>query len=143
MAKLNPYLNLKGKCREAMGFYKEIFGGELSLMTFADSPMAAQVPAEMQDNIVHAFLDGDVKLMGTDMEGGPEGISYGNTIVLCLNCDSVDELQTLFSHLATDGQVEMAPKKEFWGGTFAALSDQYGIKWMLEHSEPQPETKAA
>ena len=39
MATLNPYLTFNGNCKEAMGFYKEIFGGELSLMTAGKSPV--------------------------------------------------------------------------------------------------------
>ncbi len=56
MAKLNPYLNFNGKCREAMTFYKECLGGEVTFMEVSTSPMAAELPAEMKDHIMHAQL---------------------------------------------------------------------------------------
>jgi uncharacterized glyoxalase superfamily protein PhnB len=31
MATLVPYMNFYGRCTEAMNFYKDIFGGELSI----------------------------------------------------------------------------------------------------------------
>lgn len=143
MATLNPYLALKGTCREAMGFYKEIFGGELSIMTFADTPMKDQMPAEMQDQIVHAMLkiSDSFKIMATDMSG-PEtdgGIVTGNNVQLTLVCESAEEIERLFNHLSTDGKVKEALNKGFWGGTFGSLTDKYGIHWMFEYSAEQPQ----
>ena len=39
MAILNPYLNFDGNAREAIEFYKGVFGGELNVMTFGDMGM--------------------------------------------------------------------------------------------------------
>ena len=36
MAILNPYLNFDGNAREAIEFYRDVFGGELNVMTFGD-----------------------------------------------------------------------------------------------------------
>jgi len=36
MAILNPYLTFDGNAREALEFYKDVFGGELNIMTFGD-----------------------------------------------------------------------------------------------------------
>ena len=41
---VNPYLAFKGNCKEAMEFYKSVFGGELELMDFSSAPM--EVPEE-------------------------------------------------------------------------------------------------
>jgi hypothetical protein len=38
---INPYLKFNGNCREAMTFYKNCLGGELTLNTVAGSPMEA------------------------------------------------------------------------------------------------------
>ena len=54
--KLNPYLNFPGTAREAMSFYESVFGGTLTVMTFADagaegvlaSPHGGQPPLEKQ-----------------------------------------------------------------------------------------------
>ena len=40
MAQLNAYLRFNGKCREAMTFYQACLGGELTIQTVGESPMA-------------------------------------------------------------------------------------------------------
>lgn len=37
MTRLAPYLNFDGTCREAMTFYQQCFGGELSVTTFGEA----------------------------------------------------------------------------------------------------------
>ena len=34
--RLNPYLSFRDDAREAMTFYQSVFGGELTISTFAD-----------------------------------------------------------------------------------------------------------
>ena len=36
MAALNPSLNFRDDARDAMEFYKDVFGGKLTMATFAD-----------------------------------------------------------------------------------------------------------
>ena len=33
-SRLNPYISFKGNAREAMEYYKDVFGGELKINTF-------------------------------------------------------------------------------------------------------------
>ena len=55
-AVLHPYLMFEGDCRDAMEFYKGIFGGELSMMTFGQ--VDESCPAAISDHIMHASLMG-------------------------------------------------------------------------------------
>ncbi|HEM61771.1 MAG TPA: VOC family protein [Chloroflexi bacterium] len=130
MAKLNPYLVFNGNCQEAMEFYTACLGGELELNTVAGSPVADQMPAEMQDKILHSMLaSGDIVIMAADMVG-EEGYKPGNTIALNLLCESTEELERLFSSLSEGGVVTQPVGDEFFG-TFGALTDRFGVGWML------------
>src|SRR4051812_23631518 len=66
--KTNPYLSFNGNCAEAFRFYEKVLGGKISaLMTWADTPMANEMPAEARSQIVHARLQlDDNVLMGGD-----------------------------------------------------------------------------
>ena len=93
MTKINAYLTFDGNCREAMTFYQECFGGELTIQTVAESPMAEQTPEAENDKVMHANLTkGDLVLMAADMiehEGaGNERVVRGNAITLSLDCSS-------------------------------------------------------
>ena len=79
--KITTYLTLDGTTREAFTFYKDVLGGTLEMMTFAQAPDAEQFPAEYRERIMHACLNlGDGVLMASDTlpgtcSGGPyEGI---------------------------------------------------------------------
>ena len=50
-SKLNPYLNFKDNARQAMEFYKTVFGGKLIMNTFKESH-ASQDPSE-DNKIMH------------------------------------------------------------------------------------------
>jgi len=136
MAEFNAYLKFNGNCREAMRFYQSCLGGEMSLMTVGESPMKNQMPAEMQDKIMHSVLtSGSIMLMGSDMIG-EDGYRHGNTLSLCLVCKSREEIETLFSKLSAGGRVTHALKEEFFG-TYGDLVDKYGFSWMFQYGQGQ------
>ena len=135
MTQISAYLHFNGNCREAMTFYKECLGGELTLSTVGESPMAAQMPA-MKEKIMHSVLtkDGFV-LMASDMMGS-EGFTKGNTISLSITGTTPEELRTYFSALSKDGNVLHELKEEFFG-TYGDLTDKFGIDWMFQADKPK------
>ncbi|HKO79463.1 MAG TPA: VOC family protein [Chitinophagaceae bacterium] len=135
MAQINAYLNFNGNCREAMTFYKNCLGGELTVQTVEGSPIEFQCPPSMKHQVLHAsLLKGNLVLMASDMIE-PEGYIKGNTIALSLNCSSEREIKTFFTRLSSGGQITHPLEKQFWGATFGVLTDKYGIKWMLNYDK--------
>jgi len=131
MATLNPYIGFNGKTREAMAFYKEIFGGELELNEVGGSPMEQHWPSGSKDAIFHSALhNGKLVIMGSDMSG-PGGLVIGNNISMALGCESKEEITDLYHKLAEGGEILDALKEQFWGALFASVKDKYGISWML------------
>jgi PhnB protein len=136
MNQLSPYLRFTGKCREALTFYQACFGGDLKWMTVAETPLAAQMSADVQHYIMHATLTTDrFVLLGSDM-AGPGGYTPGNTISLFVQCSSEAETRTLFAKLSPGGKIADPLKAQFWGGLFGAVTDQYGIEWRLSYEKP-------
>jgi PhnB protein len=136
MTQINAYLNFNGKCREAMTFYKESLGGELTLQTIGDSPAADKFPGEANENILHSTLtNGSLIIMGADMAGA--SLVNGNNIWLALNCSSEEEINTFFSKLSAGGVVRDRLSVQFWGAVFGTLTDKYGFNWMLNYDKNQ------
>jgi PhnB protein len=131
MAQLDPYVKFNdGKCREAMNFYKDCIGGELDFMTVATSPMAADMGPEKQENIMHSTLKkGTWTLIGSDMMR--DKATVGDNMGLSLNCDSEEEIKTVFAKLSEGGEVFMPLEDAFWGALFGVVTDKYGVEWML------------
>jgi PhnB protein len=130
---LNPYIHFNGKCREAMTFYHECLGGELTMQKISESPMAAQLPSEMGANIMHSSLtSGAVVIMGSDMSNDP---TRGSDITLCLNCNSDDEINNYFTKLSQGGKVTTQLHQTFWGATYGEVTDKFGLHWMFNYSK--------
>jgi len=125
---LNPYLNFSGKTREAMEFYKSIFGGELNISTFGDQ----HVPNAPADGVMHAQLvvGGKSLLMGSD--GMDDNSFHGFS--LSLSGEDADELRGYFQKLSEDGHVTKQLEKESWGDEFGMVTDKFGITWMVNIS---------
>ena len=96
---LNPYLHFRGDAREAMEFYRSVFGGELRINTYKEYG-ASSDPAE-DDHVMHSQLDGDhgVVFMGSDT---PSAMEYtpGRASSMSLSGDDEDVLRGWFDKLA-------------------------------------------
>src|SRR5262245_31844730 len=116
MKEMITYLNFDGNCREAMTFYERCLGGELQLMPFSEGQF--DYPKEAKDRIIHARLArGSAVLMASDtMPGMP--FQEGNNFSICINCETLQELEKLFSALGEKGKVTMPLQDTSWGARF-------------------------
>ncbi len=135
MTQINSYLTFGGNCREAMNFYTDCLGGELTLQTIGESPLADKMPAQMKDCILHATLTkGNVVLMGSDMVSD-KGLLKGNAVSLAINCSSDEEIKIFYEKLSAGGNKDHALEETFWGATFGDLTDKYGNHWLLNYEK--------
>jgi len=134
--KIHPYLSFDGQCHAALQFYERCLGGKIVyMMTYAQSPMATQVPPEWGERIYHAtFSFGDQTLGAADAPPGayrsPQGIS------LTLDIDAPAEADRLFELLSEKGIVQMPVQETHWACRFGVLTDQFGTPWMINCGTP-------
>lgn len=135
MTQINSYLTFNGNCREAMTFYKECLGGELSFQTIGESQLSENMSAEMKRCIVHAALSSDnIVLMGSDMVN-ENGLVRGNSVSMMLNCSSEKEIKDSYKKLSQGGEPTHPLKDTFWGAIFGDLTDKYGNHWLLNYTK--------
>jgi PhnB protein len=130
---LSPYLNFAGNAREAMEFYRTVFGGRLELTTFKEFGVPAD--AAEGDKIMHSSLvaDNGITFMAADTQAGMERRS-GSAVSIALGGDDDAELSGYFARLAEGGTVTMPLAEAPWGAKFGALTDRFGIDWMVNIS---------
>lgn len=134
MTQINAYLNFNGRCREALTFYRDCLGGQLSLQKIAESPMAAQMPSQISAHILHGTLvNKGIILMGSDLKG--DQLVPGNNITLRLNCTDEEEINRYFEKLSQSGIIRTPLHQTVWGATYGELTDKFGITWMLNYSK--------
>ena len=134
-SRLNPYINFDGNTREAMEFYRDVFGGDLVINTFAE--FGNPDPA-VADKTMHAQLETNrgFTLMASDGPPGTE-LKVGDNISISLSGDDADELRGYWDKLADGGTVTMPLEKQMWGDEFGMLVDQFGIPWMVNIGAPR------
>jgi PhnB protein len=131
--RLNPYLSFRDNAREAIEFYHSVFGGELTISTFAEL-QAAQDPAEA-DLVMHAMLvtEGGLTLMASDT---PSRMDYtpGNNYSVSLSGEDDGELRGYWEKLSDGGTVTMPLDKAPWGDSFGMCADRFGVSWLVNIS---------
>lgn len=129
-SKLNPYLSFRNNARQAMEFYRSVFGGELTMNTFEEFN-ASEDPNEA-DKIMHAMLEAEngITFMAADT---PNQMEYhpGANISMSLSGDDENELSEYFQKLSVGGEITMPLEKAPWGDTFGMCTDQFGVAWMV------------
>ncbi|MGB8945652.1 MAG: VOC family protein [Streptomyces sp.] len=135
VSRLNPYLSFGGDARQALEFYKEVFGGDLALNTFGE---AGQQGTPSADNIMHGMLEAPngFTLMGADTPPGMEH-TPGNNFSVSLSGDDDAELRGYWEKLSAGGSVAVPLEKQMWGDVFGMCTDRFGIPWMVNISQPQ------
>jgi PhnB protein len=127
------YITFPGTAREALGFYAEVFGGELSLHTYADFGRTDGPPQA----IAHGVLEGVVALAGSDAAAGEKSVRLEGIMLSLLGTAEPAVLHEWFDRLAAGGTVvdPLAPKP--WGASDGQVLDRHGLHWLIGY-EPAP-----
>ena len=135
MAQAIPYLAFNGDCAEAMRFYERALGLGAKLqmmMSGADSPAAAQIPAEYAHRILHArlrFDDGScIYACDAPMHMAYDGMKG---VTLTMSYGSIAEGEAVFNSLSEGGTVTMPYAPAFWAKGAGMLTDRFGTSWSI------------
>jgi PhnB protein len=133
-SRLNPYLGFTDNARQALDFYRSVFGGTLRLNTFGE---AGDQTGPEADKIMHGMLETDsgFTLMGSDTPAGMEH-HPGTNIAISLSGDDADELRGYWNKLSDAGTVTVPLEKQMWGAEFGMCVDRFGIPWMVNITPP-------
>jgi PhnB protein len=132
--KCTPFLLFDGNCAEAMTFYHDCLGGELSVTKLGDSSMKDQLPPEKHDRIINAHLkSGEIEISATDWMASPafERLQ-GNNFAIFVVADGNDELKSVFDKLAVGAERSRFQElHELPIGTYGQFYDKYGVQWIF------------
>jgi PhnB protein len=142
--KLEPYLFFNGRCEEAIAFYQQALGAEVTMQMrmneAPDPPPPGAIPAGFENKIMHANLRiGGMHLMVSDGNSNMQPSFKGFT--LSLGVDDSAQAERAFNALSVGGKVVMPLGKTFWSPCFGMLEDRFGVGWMVitqDGSAPSP-----
>jgi PhnB protein len=135
---IQPYLFFDGRCDEAIRFYQDKLGAEVTmLMRFKDAPKSAEPaqegcapPAGSENKVMHASLRiGDAMVLMSDgqCQGNPQFKGFS----LSLTAPDDAAAKRLFNALSDSGQVVMPLDETFFASSFGMVADRFGVTWMV------------
>jgi PhnB protein len=123
-----PYVPFAGTAREALTFYRDVFGGSVELHTFAEFNRA-DGPAEA---IAHGCLtDGPVALFGADVAGDEPPLRSEGIMLALLGRAASPAMRVWFSRLGEGGRVVDDLQRRPWGASDGQVIDRYGLHWLI------------
>lgn len=130
--KFTPYILFDGNCAEAMAFYSQCIGGNLSMTKVGDSPMKMMMAENLHERIVNARLvSGIIDISASDWLLPSRERTQGNNVCLYISEGSSDELKKIFEALVEGGHT-IDPLKTMPFGIYGALTDKFGVRWMFQ-----------
>lgn len=127
-------LSFKGNCREAMGFYADVFQAKPQFITYASMPPCEEMPISeaQKDLILHGELhiDREQSFMFCDDLRDVDLIA-NESVSICLLFEQLEEIDRIFNRLAVGGAVLMPLAETFWSKSFGMLRDRFGFTWSL------------
>lgn len=127
MAGLVPYLLLPGTAREALTRYREVFGGELELGSYADFDRD-DGPG---DAIAHGMLSGPVTLYAADAADDDPAFRMEGGMFSLLGTADPATLRAWFTALADGGEVLEELQERAWGDHDGQVRDRFGVHWLI------------
>lgn len=138
--KLKPgiIVSFDGRCEEALRFYEQCLEAQVVfLLPWGDSPAAGEVPENWRSKVYHAsFVIGGVTFQGGDVV--PEKYTAPRGFEINLGMDDPAEAERLFGELSEGGSVRMPLQETFWAQRFGAVTDRFGISWIINCETPHP-----
>ena len=129
---VQPYLSFEGRCEEALEFYRNAIGAEVTtLLRYKDSPdPGSSAPASL-DKVMHATLRiGESTVFASDGRCGGKPNFQGTW--LALTAPDEADAQRLFEALAEAGQVQLPLTQTFFSPRFGIVTDRFGVSWMIQ-----------
>lgn len=129
MERIIPNISIEN-CKEALEYYKDIFGGEVKNIQLADGK---EMFKGHEGKIIHSELviNNNCIMYFTDVFRENH---TGSNISLILQLCSEDEINKLYEAFEKKCTVTFPLQKTFWGSYHAVLTDPYGVTWNLDYS---------
>lgn len=119
-------------CKEALEYYKSVFGGELKNVQKADGKGMFEGHA---GKIMHAELHINQHCIIYLVDPFETKKAGNQSISLLLDMESEEEINRLYSTLSREGKIVFELQKTFWGANHAIVEDKYGVLWALNHNQ--------
>lgn len=126
------HLNFRGDARAALEFYRAVFGGELTAVSYKDAG-AVQDETEAEHVMWGQVLAaGGFHVMAYDV---PSRMPYApgeNAVFVSVRAETVEEITGYWEGLADGATVVVPLAPAGWAPAYGMLRDRFGVVWVLD-----------
>ncbi len=130
------HINFRGQAREALEFYRSVFGGDAMIATYADihqveDPAQADSVAWGQVQAPSGF-----RVMAYDVQTAKPYDQGANAFYIALHGTDPDEIRAQWDGLA-DGATILTPlAPTAFAPLYGMLTDRFGVTWIIDVAAP-------
>ncbi|MEO7922049.1 MAG: VOC family protein [Chitinophagaceae bacterium] len=130
--KLNPYLIFAGNAEEVLNFYKDVFGGEITMLSrYADNPQPTD--EDWKQKIMHSRLEFNGNMLMISDGYKEYTVPGSSNVQLSVEVESLEKINQVFAKMSQGATILNDLQDMFWGARFGMLKDKFGIHWMFNH----------
>lgn len=132
MIDVSTHLNFRGDARAALEFYQSVFGGDLTVVTYADAH-AVQEPSEAQQVMFgQVVADNGFRVMAYDVPSRLPLDRGQDPFFVSVRGDSGEEISAFWHALAEGATIVQPLAPSGWTPLYGMLTDRFGITWVLD-----------
>ncbi len=131
-ARFSPYISFPGNAADAFPYYRDLFGGRLEVMTYAQFPSMEGFPfTPPPEAVAHATMESpSITLTGGDGMGDGLPPLRSDVYSFLLSFDTTEEATGFIDKVnSTGGEVAMPFEMAPWGDHYGQVRDRFGIRW--------------
>lgn len=161
------HLNFDGQARAALEFYQSVFGGSITIASYADFGMPAEVPGAQNVVFGQVESEGGFRVMAYDIPGQAGGVPVAagaaagapvagaavagagtrreNGVTLTdqpffvsVRGETLAEVEAYWSALSVGASIVEPLAASAWSPGFGMLTDAFGVTWILDVAAAYP-----
>ena len=128
------HLNFRGNARAALELYRDVFGGTLTAVTYAQ----AGATAEPADHVMWGQVASSAgfRVMAYDVPTGAPHEPGVDPVFVSVRGTDADELRGYWDGLTPGGTVRVPLAESAWSPLYGMVTDRLGVTWVLDLEVP-------
>ncbi|MEE1940008.1 VOC family protein [Streptomyces sp. TRM 70361] len=126
------HINLRGNAREALEFYRSVFGGDLVAVTYADLQAVAEPKEADQLSWGQVTSPSGFHIMAFDVPSAQPYDQGVSSYFVSVRGADADEISRYWHKLREGATIvsDLAPSA--WAPLYGMLTDRFGVTWTLD-----------
>ena len=126
------HLNLRGNAREALEFYRSVFGGDLVAVTYRDAH-SVQHPDEADQLMWGQVSSPDgFRVMAYDVPAARPWSRGDDPFFVSVRGRDAEEITGYFKKLSEGSTVVVDLAPAGWAPLYGMVTDRFGVTWVLD-----------